>query len=187
LKPATKQEALSILLQIADAIAYLHDKGIIHRDVTPQNVIVNGSDATLIDFGFAAHFDQANPPSPPFTKTVRWNFFHELPGKWARPPELFDVSPLPQSDVFYIGILGIFMLLGYPLLATSAYLSEDRGWKFLARFLIPQAIDGVSTTNQDIKGDLLAILSKAVSEEIGARFRDGREMLLALKEVSRNE
>ncbi|MEB3830639.1 serine/threonine-protein kinase [Phormidium sp. CCY1219] len=53
-------EALFYIHQIGDAIGLVHDRGFLHRDIKPLNIIVrkNRSDAVLIDFGFAHSFSQ---------------------------------------------------------------------------------------------------------------------------------
>ena len=44
-----------ILMQVADALAFVHTKGIVHKDIKPENVLINGkSEARLIDFSLAS-------------------------------------------------------------------------------------------------------------------------------------
>ncbi|MFH0947062.1 MAG: protein kinase, partial [Planctomycetota bacterium] len=51
--------ALYIILQTAQALQYLHGKGILHRDVKPDNIILsNDNQVKLIDLGFAGHLDK---------------------------------------------------------------------------------------------------------------------------------
>ena len=48
------EETLSILRQVSDALAYAHEQGVIHRDIKPQNILLDErSGAMLSDFGFA--------------------------------------------------------------------------------------------------------------------------------------
>jgi serine/threonine protein kinase len=56
--PLPVHRAVQFTLQVADALAFAHQHGIVHRDVKPQNVLVNASDeAKVTDFGIARSLD----------------------------------------------------------------------------------------------------------------------------------
>lgn len=47
-----------IMVDMADALAHIHDEGIVHRDVKPENILVNSvGDSKLIDFALASRYD----------------------------------------------------------------------------------------------------------------------------------
>ena len=59
-KAMSEAEALNSIRQIADALSYLHKKGIIHFDVKPSNMLKDEDDhLKLIDFGISKHYDEA--------------------------------------------------------------------------------------------------------------------------------
>ncbi len=64
--PMPESKAVKLMLQILDAIAHIHSKNILHRDIKPGNFIITADDnVKVIDFGIAKSIDQN---SPTFTK-----------------------------------------------------------------------------------------------------------------------
>src|SRR6266568_3271401 len=53
-EPLPEREAIRIILQVCDALAYAHEHGVLHRDIKPENIMVQeNGDIKLIDFGIA--------------------------------------------------------------------------------------------------------------------------------------
>lgn len=60
-KPVSIQTSLDIALQVAEALAYAHDQGIVHRDIKPANILVDSRGRVkLTDFGIAAALDEVS-------------------------------------------------------------------------------------------------------------------------------
>jgi len=91
--PRTWKDKLAVLIQLADALCYLHSHQVIHRDLSPKNVLVCHGKllVKLIDTGFAAHE----------TELVMGG---GTPG-FAAPEQLQGATPTPQQDVYAFGKL----------------------------------------------------------------------------------
>jgi len=99
--PLSPQEALATLIDVAAAIAELHDRNIIHRDIKPSNVLLDPDGHVIVsDFGLA-HRHRRGTSSHPSSGT---------PAYMA--PEMFSGEVTLRSDVYALGIMGFELLAG---------------------------------------------------------------------------
>jgi len=87
--PAPEELWFARAKDILSALSYAHGEGIMHGDLNPKNVIIDGRGAKLIDFGISKRFENSNP----VRSVVRW-----YPGYSS--PEHHDAYPMMPSDVF---------------------------------------------------------------------------------------
>ncbi len=102
--PLRGEDAERILREVAWALAYAHAMGIIHRDVTIENILLERQTgrAVLADFGIAAAIDREG--EEPLLGT---------PSYIA--PEVIQGAPAtPASDLYALGVAGWTMLVGHP-------------------------------------------------------------------------
>ena len=99
-QPATYQEAAAILAPIARALEFAHKKGVIHRDIKPQNILITESgDPMLTDFGIAKILGVDD--SAEWTKT---GLGFGTPGYMA-PEQLLGAKTDKRIDIYNIGIV----------------------------------------------------------------------------------
>jgi serine/threonine-protein kinase len=94
--PLPWPEAVRICAQVAAALAHAHARGIVHRDVKPDNVILTAAGATLVDFGISASVGETDlAPDGSLLGT---------PAYLA--PERLDAGPVRAAcDVYGLGLL----------------------------------------------------------------------------------
>lgn len=104
-------EAISLILQIADAVNALHNNKLLHLDIKPDNIILknnggNNQTPVLIDFGLAKHFDKkGNPTSTPNAKG--------LTNGYAPIEQGGDISEFaPTLDIYALGATLLYLLTG---------------------------------------------------------------------------
>ena len=89
--PIPAEEAETILLQIADALEYAHERGVIHRDLKPANIKIDPEDRVkILDFGLAkalidpASMSTAGDPTDSPTITMGGTLAGTILGTWHR-------------------------------------------------------------------------------------------------------
>jgi len=106
----------SYLFQICRGLAFCHARGVMHRDLKPQNLLVSKDGRLkLADFGLARSFC---PPIRPLT--------HEVVTLWYRPPEILLGSQTyaPPVDVFAIGTIFVEMVTKRPLFPGDSEIDQ---------------------------------------------------------------
>ncbi len=102
----TMEEYLSVFIGCLDALAYVHRKGLVHRDIKPQNIILRGSEykPCLIDFGIAKKTDKDDD----LNLTAEGMFTVS----YASPEQLTNKPVDHISDLFSFGVVMYEKLTG---------------------------------------------------------------------------
>ncbi len=102
--PFTTQRALELGAEICDAIDYSHNSGLIHRDIKPQNILIDkGGRVKVTDFGIAKSTNASTLTEAGITLGTVHYF---------SPEQAKGLPVLPQSDIYSIGIVLFEMLTG---------------------------------------------------------------------------
>lgn len=105
-----KTDLLQVFTKVCDAVNYAHQRGVIHRDLKPGNVLIdNAGDPHVCDFGLAKAVAAPDAPDP-LMVSMTGQFMGSLP--WAS-PEQFDASHNRvdlRSDVYSLGVI-LYQLL----------------------------------------------------------------------------
>ncbi|KAI9025269.1 kinase-like domain-containing protein [Phycomyces nitens] len=110
-------EARRVVYQMATALSYIHAQGMVHCDVSPSNVLVNGAgQCALSDFG-CAHLKKFMP-DPMEVDEIGTRYY-------KAPEHLFGYRVYrPSTDIWSLGTLFCQLLIGYPLFAGENDLEQ---------------------------------------------------------------
>lgn len=154
-------DAVGILEPMLEAIGVLHQKGLIHRDVSPDNIYIQTDGVVkLLDFGAARFFLQARS---------KGNTVILKPG--YAPPEQYESkgNQGPWSDVYALGATLYYALTGKAPLDSISRKIPGGGT------LVP-----ASTVNSSINAQQEAVLMRALALDPRARFTSAAEFKTAL-------
>ncbi len=98
----TEREARKVTMQLCQALHVLHSMGAVHRDVKPENVILRGSDAVLIDFDAARIYKDESESDTQVLGTTGF----------AAPEQYGIFQSDERADIFSLGVLLNIMLTG---------------------------------------------------------------------------
>jgi predicted Ser/Thr protein kinase len=168
--PLTPQRAVTITLDILAGLAAIHEAGIIHRDIKPQNVLI-GRDgiARVTDFGIARLSEEAGLTT---VGTVMGTAAYMA-------PEQAEAQPLVKAtDLYAVGIVLYEMLTGHlPFEASTTFAL------ILAHLQSTPSPPSFRAPTQDIDPALDAVVLQALAKHPDDRFADARTMARALAAV----
>ena len=110
--PLPIPQAVSILRDVARALAYAHERGVVHRDIKPDNVLLSRGTAVVTDFGIAKAL-AASWTSPGMTLTMD-GVALGTPAYMAPEQAAGDPTTHPRADVYAFGCLAYELLSGKP-------------------------------------------------------------------------
>jgi serine/threonine-protein kinase len=111
-------EAITIMRDVARALEYAHGKGIAHRDIKPDNVLLNGKSAVITDFGVAKAITDAAAG----TALTSIGIALGTPAYMAPEQAAADPSTDTRADIYAFGVVAYEMLAGHaPFAGRSAH------------------------------------------------------------------
>ena len=166
-------EVVSIARQVAQALAAVHDRGVIHADVTPGNALIVSVDpihVKLCDFGLAAIAGEG-------MSEEESDFVLGTPA-YISPEQLRGLPATDRSDQYGLGCVLFELLSGAP-----PYMDEDI--RKLCLMHVQAPIPVVESPHGPLPPKLADVITTCLQKSPQARFPGMRAMLAALDEVER--
>lgn len=170
--PLPPGEVVAIARQLANALAAAHDRGVIHADVTPSNVLVLGEDlhVKLVDFGLAELASEGLRDDNP-------EFVLGTPA-YISPEQLRGLAPTDRSDQYGLGAVLFELIAGHP-----PYMHEDL--RSLCLMHIQAPIPVVESPHGPLPPMLADVVTTCLQKTPQARFPGMRALIVALDEIGR--
>ena len=166
----TVDETRRVLREVADALAYAHDRGVVHRDIKPDNILLDQSSGRplVTDFGIARAMDSEGDSRLTATGMAIGTPAYMSPEQAAGEREIDG-----RSDLYSLGILGYQMLTGEPPFTASS--TPAMLVKHISERPIP-----VEQRRTDVERDLAATVMMLLEKEPANRFQSAAALVTAL-------
>lgn len=176
-KPFTLREIIGIMRRICAALNFAHQRGFIHCDIKPGNILIGiDKQVYLTDFGIAYLVGQLmsqNGLTSPGTPS------------YMAPEQIRGETPQPQTDIYALGLILYEMFTGgsKPFNGKKAEIDDTSRDKIRWEQLNLDAPSPYEL-NPKISIELEEVVLKALEKDIDARFQNTLEMFVELSEAS---
>jgi len=171
-RPLAPQRALVVMEQVLAALGHAHERGIVHRDVKPSNVLLASPTwAMLADFGIAKLLLEAAP------KLTATNLVVGTAAYMA-PEQAFGLPLDQRTDLYAAGVVL------YELLTGRVPFAADTPVALLLQHAY-QPVPPLRDLNPALPATLEAVLARALAKDPAARYQDAQVMAQAMAEAIR--
>jgi eukaryotic-like serine/threonine-protein kinase len=176
--PLTVAECLSILRDVTRALGYAHERGVVHRDIKPDNVLLSRGAAEVTDFGIAKAIQASRvvPSASGETSDSLTQLGTSVgtPAYMAPEQAAGDPNLDHRADIYAVGVLAYEMLEGQPPFTgtpqsvMSAHLTKS-----------PKAM-----TRADVPPSLRRTVLKCLEKDPAHRFQSADELLADIESIA---
>jgi hypothetical protein len=169
------REAIDIVSQALDALAYAHTKGYIHRDIKESNILISGASpnftAKLTDFGLAKSFTQSGMSGITMAGDMAGTF------AYMPPEQIRDFRNVrPTSDIYAIGMTAYSLLAG----DTALDLGPNHDIAGTVKAIFEGKVIPLRQRAADVPERVAEVIERALAKDPANRWQSAAAMRTAL-------
>jgi serine/threonine-protein kinase len=165
---------VTMLRDVARALAYAHERGVIHRDIKPDNILLTGDSVSVADFGIAKALTTARDPGRDHALTEA-GLALGTPG-YMSPEQLIGGDTVDhRTDLYALGCVGYEMLCG------KAPFAEQSGPQQLRAHIVDAAVP-ISERRADVPPALARLVMQCLEKDPAQRPQDANAIVTALED-----
>ena len=164
------EETARIVSELLDALAYAHGKGVVHRDLKPDNIMLSGRHALLLDFGVAKAVSESAEPAFVTTTGVALGTPSYMAPEQAAAGKEVD----HRADLYSLGVVT------YELLAGRRPFTGNTAQAIVAAQMTERPAD-LRIHRPGIPEDLAHVVMRALERRPADRWQSAEEMLAQLE------
>ncbi len=175
------KERLTLVARICDAVEHAHDRGIVHRDIKPDNVLVtDDGHPKVLDFGVARVTNADLNATTLVTEIgqIVGTLPYMSPEQIGGEGDLIDT----RTDVYSIGVLLYELLAGH-----RPHDLARRSMVEAARIVREEDATRLGSVDTRLRGDIDIIVGKALEKDIERRYRSAAELAADIRRHLRDE
>jgi serine/threonine protein kinase len=167
---------VGVIRDVAKALAYAHERGVVHRDIKPDNVLLSGGTAVVTDFGIAKAISAARTDNEN-TALTQLGTSIGTPAYMSPEQAAGDPTVDHRADIYSLGCMA------YELLTGQSPFPGRTAARTLAAHL-SEAPRPIVELRPEVPGALHALVMRCLEKEPSARPQSGQEILDALDSIT---
>jgi eukaryotic-like serine/threonine-protein kinase len=168
-------QAIRMLREIASALAYAHEHGIVHRDIKPDNVLISGGSAMVTDFGVAKALSASSNAEHGGLTSV--GVALGTPAYMAPEQASADPSVDHRADIYSFGVLAYELLTGQPPFA-------GRTPQHVLAAQVTEMPEAITKRRASLPPALAALVMRCLEKRPADRPQSASEVVHALDDIT---